>query len=107
MVIIYWNCRHPKLRWRQFCIGYLLSLQFRYSILQVLLSAMEIGQRASQKLVPKEESDGRDIDTLVKQLHGESMSEAVESDMLVDTGSLHQLRNFVIKNVRRKGIIPV
>ena len=80
-----------------------LSLQFRNGILEMLLCAMEIGQRAAQELMSQEESDRRDIDTLVKQLHGESMSEAVESDMLVNTGRLDKLRDFVIEDVRRKG----
>lgn len=53
--------------------------------------------------MPQEESDGRDIDTLVQQLHSESMPEAVEGDMLVDTGRLYQKRDFAIENVRRKG----
>ena len=39
--------------------------------------------------MPQEESDRRDIDTLVQQLHGEGVPEAMESDMLVNTGSLH------------------
>lgn len=51
----------------------------------------------------QDESDGRDIDTLVQQLHSESVPEAVESDMLVNTGRLYQKRDFAIENVRRKG----
>ena len=31
---------------------------------------MEISQGTAQKLMPQEESDGRDIDTFVQQLHG-------------------------------------
>ena len=69
----------------------------------MLLCAMEISQGTAQKLMPQEESDGRDIDTFVQQLHGEGMPEAVESDMLVNTGGLHKLRNFVIEDVRRQG----
>ena len=69
----------------------------------MLFCAMEIGQRAAQKLMPKEESDGRDIDTLVQKLHGESMPEAVESGMLINSSRFHQLRDFVIEDVRRKG----
>ena len=57
--------------------------------------------------MPKEESDSRDIDTFVQQLHCKSMPEAVEGNMLVNPGTLNQKRDFVIKNVRRKGIIPV
>ena len=53
--------------------------------------------------MPQEERDSRDIDTFVQQLHSEGMSEAVEGNMLVDTGRLNQKRDFVIKNVRRKG----
>ena len=64
---------------------------------------MEVGQGTAQELMPQEESDGRDIDTLVQQLHSESMPEAVEGDMLVDTGRLYQKRDFAIENVRRKG----
>ena len=44
-----------------------------------------------------------DIDTLVQQLHSESMPEAVEGDMFVDSGSINQKRDFVIEDVRRKG----
>ena len=66
-----------------------LSLQFSNGLLQMLLSAMEIGQRTAEELVSQEESDGWDIDTFVQQLHGESMPEAVERNMLVNTGRLH------------------
>lgn len=51
----------------------------------------------------QEEGNSRDIDTFVQQLHCKSMPEAVEGNMLVDTGRLNQKRDFVIKNVRRKG----
>ena len=51
----------------------------------------------------QEESDSWDIDTFVQQLHGECVPEAVEGDMLVDAGGLHQKRNFMIEYVRRKG----
>ena len=57
---------------------------------------MKVGQGTAQELMPQEESDGRDIDTLVQQLHSESMPEAVEGDMFVDSGSLNQKRDFVI-----------
>ena len=40
--------------------------------------------------MPKEESDSRDIDTFVQQLHGEGVPEAVEGDVLVDAGRLYQ-----------------
>ena len=53
--------------------------------------------------MPKEKCDGRDIDTFVQQLHGEGVPEAVEGDVLVDTGRLYQKRDFAIENVRRKG----
>lgn len=69
----------------------------------MLFSAMEISQRTAQEIVPKEKCDGRDIDTFVQQLHGEGVPEAVEGDVLVDTGSLYQKRDFAIENVRRKG----
>ena len=69
----------------------------------MFLCAMEIGQGTPQELMPQEEGDGRDIDTLVQQLHSESMPEAVEGNMLVDTGSLYQKWDFVIEDVRRKG----
>ena len=69
----------------------------------MLLCAMEIGQRTTQELVSQEESDGRDIDAFVQQLHGEGMPEAVERDMLVNTGRLYELRDFVIEDIRRKG----
>ena len=80
-----------------------LSLQFCNCLLQVLLSAMEISQGTTQELVSQEESDGRDINTLVQKLHGESVPKAVESDMLVYTGGIHKLRDFVIEDVWRKG----
>ena len=64
---------------------------------------MKVGQGTAQELMPQEESDGRDIDTLVQQLHSESMPEAVESDMLINSSRFHQLRDFVIEDVRRKG----
>lgn len=48
----------------------------------------------------QEESDGRDVDTLIQQLHGEGMPKAVEGDMLVDAGGLHQKWNFMIEYVR-------
>ena len=51
----------------------------------------------------QEESDSRDIDTFVQQLHGEGVPVAMEGDVLVDTGSLYQKRDFVIEDVRRKG----
>ena len=69
----------------------------------MLLCAMEVGQGTAQELMTQEESDGRDIDTLVQQLHSESMPEAVEGDMFVDSGRLNQKRDFVIEDVRRKG----
>ena len=69
----------------------------------MLLCAMEIGQRTTQELVAQEESDGRDIDAFVQELHGEGMPEAVERDMLVNTGRLYELRDFVIEDIRRKG----
>ena len=52
--------------------------------------------------MPQEERDSGDIDTFVQQLHSEGMPEAVEGDMLVDTGRLHQKRDFVIEDVRGK-----
>ena len=64
---------------------------------------MEVGQGTSQKLVPQEESNGRDINSLIQQLHSEGMPEAVEGDVLVDAGSLYQKGDFVIEDVRRKG----
>ena len=64
---------------------------------------MKVGQGTAQELMPQEESDGRDIDTLVQQLHSESMPKAVEGDMFVDSGSINQKRDFVIEDVRRKG----
>ena len=69
----------------------------------MLLCAMKVGQGTAQELMPQEESDGRDIDTLVQQLHSESMPEAVEGDMFVDSGRLNQKRDFVIEDIRRKG----
>ena len=53
--------------------------------------------------MPQEESDGRDIDTLVQQLHGKGMPKAMEGDVLVDAGRLNQKRDFVIEDIRRKG----
>ena len=51
----------------------------------------------------QKECDGRNIDTLVQQLHGEGMLEAVEGDMLVNAGCLYQKRDFVIEDIRGKG----
>ena len=53
--------------------------------------------------MPQEESNGRDIDTFVQQLHSEGMPEAVKGDVLVDAGRLYQKRDFVIEDIRRKG----
>ena len=53
--------------------------------------------------MPKEESDSRDIDTLIQQLHGEGVPKAVEGDMFVDSGRLYQKWDFVIEDIRRKG----
>ena len=64
---------------------------------------MEISQGTAQELMSQEEGNSRDIDTFVQQLHSESMPEAVEGNMLVDTGRLNQKRDFVIEDVRRKG----
>ena len=64
---------------------------------------MEVGQGTAQELMSQEESDSRDIYTFVQKLQGKSMPEAVEGDMLVDTGRLYQKRDFVIEDVRRKG----
>lgn len=69
----------------------------------MLLCAMEIGQGTPQELMPQEESNGRDIDTFVQQLHSEGMPASMKGDMLVDTGRLYQKRDFAIENVRRKG----
>ena len=69
----------------------------------MFLSAMKVGQGTAQELMSQEEGNSRDIDTFVQQLHSESMPEAVEGDMFVDSGRLYQKRDFVIKNVRRKG----
>ena len=69
----------------------------------MLLGAMEIGQGTAQELMTQEEGNSRDIDTFVQQLHCKSMPEAVEGNMLVDTGRLNQKRDFVIEDVRRKG----
>ena len=69
----------------------------------MLLSAMEVGQGTAKELMSQEESDGRDIDTLVQQLHGEGVPEAVEGDVLVDADRLYQKRDFVIEDVWRKG----
>ncbi len=51
----------------------------------------------------QEESDGRDIDSLIQQLHGEGMPEAVEGDMLADTCSRDVLGDFMVEDVRRQG----
>ena len=80
-----------------------LSLQFRNDLFKMLLCAMEVGQGTAQELMAQEESDSRDIDTLIQQLHGEGVPKAVEGDMLVDTSGLNQKRDFVIEDVRRKG----
>ena len=69
----------------------------------MFLSAMEVGQGTAQELMSQKESNSWDIDTLVQQLHGEGVPEAVEGDMLVDTGRLNQKRDFVIEDIRRKG----
>lgn len=69
----------------------------------MLLCAKEVGQGTAQELMPQEESDGRDIDTLVQQLHSEGMPEAVEGDVLVDAGRIYQKRDFVIEDIRGKG----
>ena len=80
-----------------------LSLQFRNDLFKMLLCAMEVGQGTAQELMAKEESDSRDIDTLIQQLHGEGVPEAVEGDLLVDAGRLYQKRDFVIEDIRGKG----
>ena len=69
----------------------------------MFLSAMEVGQGTAQELMTQEEGNSRDIDTFVQQLHSESMPEAVEGNMFIDTGRLNQKRDFVIEDVRRKG----
>ena len=69
----------------------------------MFLGAMKVGQGTAQELMSQEESDGRDIDPLVQQLHSESMPEAVEGNMLVNIGRLNQKRDFVIEDIRRKG----
>ena len=69
----------------------------------MLLSAMKVGQGTAQELMSQKESNSWDIDTLVQQLHSESMPEAVEGDMFVDTGRLNQKWDFVIVDIRRKG----
>ena len=61
---------------------------------------MEIGQGTAQELMSQEEGNSRDIDTFVQQLHSESMPEAVEGNMLVNTGRLNQKRDFVIEDIR-------
>ena len=57
---------------------------------------MEVGQGTAQELVAKEESNRRNIDSLVQKSHRKGMPEAVESDMLVDTGSFNQPRYFLV-----------
>lgn len=52
----------------------------------MLFRAMEISQGTAQELMPQEKCNCRNIDTFVQQLHGKGMPEAVEGDMLVDTG---------------------
>ena len=69
----------------------------------MFLSAMKVGQGTAQELMSQEEGNSRDIDTFVQQLHSESMPEAVEGDMFVDSGRLNQKRDFVIEDIRRKG----
>ena len=46
----------------------------------MLLRAIEVGQGTTREYVSKEESDWRDIETLVKQLHGEGLPEEVKGD---------------------------
>ena len=43
MLFYYWNCRHPKLRWRQFSIGYLLPLQFRNDFFEMVFGTVKVG----------------------------------------------------------------
>ena len=69
----------------------------------MLLCAMEVGQGTAQELMSQEESDSRDIYTFVQKLHGKSMPEAMEGDVLVNAGRLYQKRDFVIEDVRGKG----
>ena len=51
----------------------------------------------------EEECNRRDVDTLVKEPHSEGMPEAVESDKLVDTCSLNELRDLVVQDGRGQG----
>ena len=69
----------------------------------MLFRAVEISQGTAQELMSQEESDSRDIYTFVQKLHGKSMPEAMEGDVLVNAGRLYQKRDFVIEDVRGKG----
>ena len=51
----------------------------------------------------EEECNRWNVDAFVKEPHSESMPEAVEGDMLVDTCSLNKLRDLVVKDGRGQG----
>lgn len=59
---------------------------------------MEVGQGTAQELVAEEESIRRNIDSLVQESHRKGVPEAVEGNMLVDTGSLNQLGYFLVQD---------
>ena len=59
---------------------------------------MEIRQGTSEELMTKEESNRWDIDSLIQKTHREGVSEAVEGNMLVDTGSLNQPGYFLVQD---------
>ena len=46
----------------------------------------------------EEESIRRNIDSLVQESHRKGVPEAVEGNMLVDTGSLNQLGYFLVQD---------
>ena len=79
---------------------YILSFQFRDDLFKMIPRTMEVGEGTSEELVAEEEGNRRNIDALVQKPHREGVSEAMEGDMLSDTGGRDELWDLMVQDRR-------
>ena len=77
-----------------------LLLQFSDDIFKVISRTMKVGQGTAQELVAEEESNSRNIDSLVQEPHRKGVPETMEGDVLVDACRFNYTRHLLVQDTR-------